>query len=385
MDILRRIYDHFKVEQILDYLALVPLFYLRPHHFFRSIFSRKGHEQVLAIVFYGTVEVFGIYIFIDDLTLRAATKGTILTVAAIVLLYPTLLLSHYLVGKFAKRSSSYKSDLLVFLLLSKLFLIPLPVTIWYFFVKTEAFEFYFVWCCLVVLMTSYYLIFSSYLFFSRMRHIIASIVLTVISVNIFIGLPSALRFDTRRVLPVIDEFPEPIVSEYNSLSTDLPTLRRFPYTRVVSKFHGFNFRWFLFADSRDSVAFGSYVDSQDFLKRLDSNFILLDSAIAKAKFNRNRELFQKWKDYYSNISNHINDTVPIKPDERLAVKRIKPISDEHSIDTIFILHENLFYLNGYYNIVSEVNRLHDMSEFASNPMSLIIVFFAPQLLFIKSD
>jgi len=124
---------------------------------------------------------------------------------------------------------------------------------------------------------------------------------------------------------------DPIVSEYNETFEELAFREEIPVFRVFywngkSMESGF---WIQDITSHDKTISDRTEGNPIYVKSLKDNLNLLDRKIASAKFQRNKELLLRWKNYFQNVQ-------PLCNVDEFSGREVKNLLRDHQIgiDTV---------------------------------------------------
>lgn len=225
---LKEIIDLFGKEKIFEWLLEIPKFYISPTSFFKKLFRKEINEKISISIFYILITISLAYIFSDD-TYKNITKIIILEILLLTISFIILNITRIIISKlFSSHLSS--ENIFLFLLVTKLFTLPLQITFIVLFNKTEMYELLFIHNSIISLLLLFVILYSSKIFYSNFKQIITASFINLVLYNAFFIICFTLKFDKYNFEYDNPIFTDKIHKEFterilplDSLTTNFPT------------------------------------------------------------------------------------------------------------------------------------------------------------------
>lgn len=178
---------------MINWILEIPEFYLRPIKLAQKFFNKSDRIKLLQTSFYSLILILLVSLFSEkSLTELASELIQELIASAIVLL--VLMLTNFFTGLIFKTKVS-SATIVYYIILIKLFTLPIFLTFNYIFIKTEKYELAFLQNAVLGLLTLTVYFHSPKIFYQKSKIIIFSIISNVIIGNLFVFSYHLLHFD----------------------------------------------------------------------------------------------------------------------------------------------------------------------------------------------
>ncbi|GGG47820.1 hypothetical protein [Epilithonimonas arachidiradicis] len=364
---IKEIIDLFGKEKISEWVLEMPKFYISPSSFFKKLFGKNDDEKLSISIFYILITIGLTYIFSND-TFKNVTKVIILEVSILVITLLILNTSSYLVSKiFNYRVKTL--NIFLFLLITKLFTLPLQITFIYLFEKTEMYELLFIHNTILSLLIFFLFVYSPKFFYPNLKQIITAVVINLLLYNLFIISISILKFDKYQYQFENPIFSDKIFNEFDeklapldSLTLDIPKTKYLIILRneptIVYSFSN---------DSLSSIfsnAVSEHRKSIMYETRLIEKLAKHKDIRKNLRFKRNKMLCDTLVAYLKTMENdfrnpvdtsytYIVDKITLTTENNRYAGEIKQLTINPKLNTTYISY--LKNKNDYYNSVTISN------------------------------
>lgn len=309
---IKEIIELFGKEKIFEWTLQIPKFYISPTSFFRNLFQKNINEKVSICLFYTLLTISLTYIFSED-TFKNITKIIILEILLLSFIFIVLNLTRLLNFKIFKTKIN-PEDIFFFLLITKFFSLPLQFVFVVLFNKTEMYEFRFIHNSVISLLIIFILIYSSKIFYLKIKQIIVASFLNIILFNTFIISLFLLKFDKYYFEFDNPLFTDQIYTEFEDKLSPLDSLTaEYPKHKYLLIMPDKSRIIYTFQDDslQDLIPkigkeYGKSIDYKNSLiKKLKENKHLRDSL----KFQRNKVLYDSLVTYLKSMENEIYNPI----------------------------------------------------------------------------
>ena len=309
---IKEIIELFGKEKIFEWTFQIPKFYISPTGFFRRLFQKNINERVSICLFYTLLTIGLTYIFSDD-TFKNITKIILLEILLLSIMFVLLNVTRLINFKIFKTKIN-PENIFFFLLITKFFTLPLQFIFIVLFNKTEMYEFRFIHNSIISLLILFLLIYSSKIFYLKIKHIIVASILNIILFNSFIIGLSILKFDKYYF-----EFDNPLITDdiYKEFEVKLSSLDSLTIVYPKNKYllimpEKSRIIYAFQDDSIEKIApkigkeYGKSIDYEvSVIKKLKENKHLRDSL----KYNRNKILYDTLVRYLKTMEKDIYNPI----------------------------------------------------------------------------
>lgn len=375
----------FGKDNIFKWIFELPNFYIRPTRYFRDFFQKSNEEKFSVSFFYTTLAVILLYIFKDN-SFREITRAILIEIAILIFAFILLSINRLLLDKLFKTTTK-PSNIAYFLWITKILSLPLQLTFYVIFNKTEMYEFLFIHNAIIVLLIIFVIVYSNKIFYFRLRQIMAGIIVNIILYNAFIISIKYLRFDKHEFEFESTIFTDNIYKEFETKIQPLDSLtNKVPIQKFLIKVRDNYYLTYTFEkDSIPSVIKklnetlnDSYSFDNSVIAKLDKNKITQDSL----KYRRNKELYSHLMKYLNtlkfDITNPLDTTYTYLID-----KKVVCFSDGEYYGEVKHLTINTALINNYLEYINVRNDFYKVSNIAEYPLYILSIILLPALLLIE--
>jgi len=375
----------FGKDNIFKWIFELPNFYIRPTRYFRDFFQKSNEEKFSASFFYTALAVILLYIFKDN-SFREITRGIIIEIAILIFAFILLTINRLLLDKLFKTTTK-PSNIAYFLWITKILSLPLQLTFYVMFNKTEMYEFLFIHNVIIVLVIIFVIVYSNKIFYISLRQIMAGIIVSIILYNSFIISIKYLRFDKHEFEIESTIFTDNIYKEFETKIQPLDSLtNKVPIQKFLIKVRDNYYLTYTFEkDSIPSVIKklneilnDSYSFDNSVIAKLDKNKITQD----RLKYRRNKELYSHLMKYLNTLKYDI--TNPLDTTYTYIIdKKVVCFSDGEYYGEVKHLTTNTALINNYLEYINVRNDFFKASNIAEYPLYILSIILFPASLLIE--
>lgn len=359
----------------------IPKFYFSPTAFFKRLFRKNINEKLSISIFYILVTICLTYIFSND-TFKNVTKIIILEILLLLFSFIMLSISGFIMSKiFNYKIKSI--NIFLFLLITKLFTLPLQIIFIILFNKTEMYELLFIHNTIISLLIFFVILYSSKIFYIKLKQIITASFINLILYNVFMIASVKLKFDEYNFQFESPIFTDKIYKEFDeklspldSLTFDMPR-RKYLLTMLDESGIIYSFK----KDSLPKIAGDigkEYKSSLNFelkvLKKLDEHKNLRKNL----KFNRNKIMYDTLVNYLNTFENDIRN--PIDTSYTFVTDKLTLTTENNAyVGEIKELTMNPKLATSYLSYLKNRNKYYNSVEIADYPTYILQFMLFPSL------
>jgi|GEM_PF-3080927 len=378
MSVVDKISDYIGIEKIISFIEELIWFYLKPFKFFKNFFSRSLHDKIIQTLFYTILFLAFEFVLIDEITIKELIKEFFFEIALLFYACLVLATSDFIISKVKKEKSNFE-NILFFVILTKLLIVPLLIIFFELFTFFENYNFYLLANLVVFGLFVFTYIFSAVIFNEKIKVIFFNILLNIVLLNL-------VHFGTNFISINKNSTP------YPSYLTDLILIERMeigetlfegynvPNYRIIYIFQdNRNQSHFIFASPIDSIASGSFEISRQYHKNIKQNIVRLDTIIPNLQFDRNKIFFTSAQYLYKSIDSLMSNNIVNYTPQEIEDLKVYMINDSvESYKEVTIRTPNRITHMSHQLLVNQIET--EQMSYNSIMPQLIIEYFYPIIL-----
>jgi hypothetical protein len=372
----------FGKDNLFKWFFELPNFYLRPTKYFKQFFLKSKEEKISISFIYTFTIVILLYVFSES-SIKEITKVMIIEIGILFIAFSILYVNKSVLDSIFKTKTK-TSNIIYFLLITKILSIPFQLTFYFLFEKTEMYEFLLIHNSIIVLLLIFVVMYSNKILYDRIYQILIGIVLNLILYNGFIISIQYLRFDKYVFNYENPLFVDPVYKEFETKLLTLDSLtNELPREKFLLKIRNEHYLTYTF--EKDSIS--SIVNKINttlkkgnsfkinILTKLNKNTITVDSL----KYHRNKELYSELMKYLYCLKYEIRNPINSSKTFILDQSQIHLESGEYYGEIKHLSINNELYVD-YIAYLRKRNDFINASNISDYPMSVLMLIFYPAYL-----
>lgn len=371
-DLLYKIIENIGLDKLYIFLKELATFYFKPLYFYEHFFRKDFKEQLRQLISYSIIIILLGYILLEDVSIKELASSLIVEMTLLLSMILTLFSSNYLVYQIDKKLLKLR-NVVFFAMLTKLLYAPFQLAFFGLFVKWENYNYLFFQNLVYLFIHVYFFFFSGRIFNQRISRMLLSCFLTFLLMNTLTWILDKASIDNFSTFES-PYYEDQILKERIDKTQNFPYPYTTPYNRILVKAKGVTLSYFVYADPRDSVATGSFADSEAYEKDLGIKIDSINAILPTLHSKRNQLLFLRLKSLYASIDSLIKAPVVEYTGKDIQQKR-KLIAADSTIYDELTLPVPTHFSSIPHQLMQDELQLETLSQFSMMPLQIASYYY----------